>query len=69
MEQAFALAHRWHLGITRKGTDIPYISHLMAVCVLVLENGGTPEQTSAALLHDILEDTDCTIDEIKEQVA
>lgn len=69
MEQAFALAHRWHLGITRKGTDIPYISHLMAVCVLVLENGGTPEQTSAALLHDILEDTDCTIDEIKEQVG
>ena len=69
MERAFALANHWHAGGVRKGTEIPYISHLMAVSAMVLEHGGTPEQASAALLHDVIEDTDCTIEEIIELVG
>ena len=57
MERAFALANHWHMNLVRKNTKIPYISHLMAVSALVLENGGSLDQASAGLLHDILEDT------------
>jgi hypothetical protein len=40
----------------RKGTEIPYISHLTAVAGIVLEHGGTEEEAIAALLHDAVED-------------
>jgi uracil-DNA glycosylase len=40
----------------KKGTSIPYISHLLGVCGLVLEYGGDEESAIAALLHDTLED-------------
>jgi (p)ppGpp synthase/HD superfamily hydrolase len=40
----------------RKGTSIPYISHLMTVAALVLEAGGDEELAIAALLHDAVED-------------
>ena len=40
MERAFALANHWHMNLVRKNTEIPYISHLMAVSALVLEIGG-----------------------------
>ena len=66
---AFALANHWHTVHMRKGTEIPYISHLMAVSALVLEYGGTTTQASAALLHDVIEDTDCTIEEIIKLVG
>ena len=66
---AFALANHKHTGHKRKNSEIPYISHLMAVSALVLEYGGTLTQASAALLHDVIEDTDCTIDEVIELVG
>jgi (p)ppGpp synthase/HD superfamily hydrolase len=40
----------------RKGTDIPYLSHLLAVTAIVYEHGGDDEQVAAALLHDMAED-------------
>lgn len=55
LTEAFAYARSLHTG-TRKGSDIPYLSHLMAVCALVLEHGGTEVQAIAALLHDAAED-------------
>lgn len=45
-----------HHGQCRKGTNVPYISHLLAVCAEVLENGGDEDQAIAALLHDAPED-------------
>jgi (p)ppGpp synthase/HD superfamily hydrolase len=45
-----------HAGQVRKGTKIPYVSHLLAVASLVLENGGDEELAIAALLHDAAED-------------
>lgn len=53
---ALALAHDAHRTQKRKGTDIPYISHPMAVASLVLEYGGTETQAMAGLLHDAIED-------------
>lgn len=40
----------------RKGTAVPYLSHLLAVSGLVLELGGDEDQALAGLLHDALED-------------
>ena len=45
-----------HNGQLRKGTQIPYISHLLSVSVIVMRNGGDEEQVIAALLHDSVED-------------
>lgn len=53
---ALALAHDAHRIQKRKGTDIPYIAHPMAVASLVLEYGGSEDQAIAALLHDTVED-------------
>jgi len=53
---AFELASGLHHGQTRKGTPVPYIGHLMAVCSLVLDAGGDEDQAIAALLHDAVED-------------
>jgi (p)ppGpp synthase/HD superfamily hydrolase len=53
---ALASASELHGDQVRKGTDIPYVSHLLAVSSLVLENGGDEDQAIAALLHDSIED-------------
>jgi (p)ppGpp synthase/HD superfamily hydrolase len=45
-----------HKAQPRKGTKIPYIAHLLAVCAIVLEHGGEEEHAIAALLHDAAED-------------
>ncbi len=55
-DQAFAYAHELHRKQTRKGTSIPYISHLLAVSGLVIEHGGSEDQAIAGLLHDAVED-------------
>lgn len=55
-EQALIYANRLHHTQTRKGGDIPYISHLLSVAALVLEDGGDEDEAIAALLHDAVED-------------
>jgi GTP pyrophosphokinase len=55
-ERALAFATRLHARQVRKETDIPYISHLIAVAGLVLEHGGNRDEAIAALLHDAIED-------------
>lgn len=45
-----------HAGQVRKGTDIPYLSHLLSVAALVLEHGGDELQATAGVLHDVVED-------------
>jgi (p)ppGpp synthase/HD superfamily hydrolase len=68
-DDAFRYAHRLHRIQIRKGTPIPYISHLMAVAALVLENGGSEDHAIAALLHDAAEDQggEETLFEIREK--
>ena len=54
--EAFAMMHELHRDQRRKGGDIPYITHLMAVAALVGEHGGDEDCFIAALLHDAVED-------------
>ena len=56
-EEALIHAAGLHRDQTRKGTDIPYVTHLLAVAAIVGENGGTEDEVVSALLHDALEDT------------
>jgi (p)ppGpp synthase/HD superfamily hydrolase len=53
---ALHFASGLHRNQCRKATYVPYISHLMSVTALVLENGGSEDQAIAALLHDAVED-------------
>src|SRR5882672_329108 len=55
-KDAITFAARLHDHQTRKGTEVAYLTHLMSVSALVMENGGDEEQGIAALLHDALED-------------
>jgi len=50
-ELALQFASGLHYSQCRKGTPVPYISHLMAVSALVLEAGGDEDVAIAALLH------------------
>ncbi|OLP17018.1 hypothetical protein BST81_18765 [Leptolyngbya sp. 'hensonii'] len=53
---AFTYALHLHRYQSRKVNAVPYISHLMAVAALVLEDGGSEDEAIAALLHDAVED-------------
>ena len=62
---AMAFALEAHGTQTRKGTKIPYVSHVIRVCGLVLEYGGDARQAAAGLLHDTIEDCDVTEAELR----
>lgn len=55
-DQALVVASELHREQRRKGGDVPYVSHLLAVCAIVLEHGGDEDEAIAALLHDGPED-------------
>ena len=55
-DRALVYATHVHAGQVRKGTSIPYVSHLLAVAAIVLEYGGDEDLAIAALLHDSVED-------------
>ncbi len=67
-EAALVMATQLHASQKRKGTSIPYVSHLLAVSSLVLEHGGSEDQAIAALLHDAVEDQGGlpTLDKIRD---
>lgn len=51
-----------HEGHYRKGTNIPYISHLTNVMKILCENGCSQEVIVAGILHDAVEDTPVSLD-------
>jgi len=55
-DAALLYASQVHGGQVRKGTTIPYVSHLLGVASLVIEDGGTEDEAIGALLHDAAED-------------
>ena len=55
-EEAVVFAARLHRSQRRKGSRVPYLSHLLCVASIVIEHGGDEEQAIAALLHDAVED-------------
>lgn len=55
-DDALAYASRIHRAQIRKGSEIPYVSHLLGVAALAIEAGADEDQAIAALLHDAAED-------------
>lgn len=55
-DRALSFSCELHRKQKRKTSGAPYISHLLGVCSLVLEDGGVEEEAIAALLHDAVED-------------
>lgn len=56
LAEAFAYSLELHRKQARKGSGVPYFTHLMGVASLVGEHGGSEDQVIAALLHDAVED-------------
>jgi (p)ppGpp synthase/HD superfamily hydrolase len=81
VNKAAAFAAKAHQGQFRKGGDIPYFAHCAIVADLVRKHCSTVESgfetyranifieqmVAAAFLHDVVEDTDITIDEIEDE--
>jgi len=55
-DDALGYASALHRTQLRKGSNIPYVSHLLGVASLALEFGADEDQAIAALLHDAVED-------------
>jgi len=55
-EEALVYATQLHSKQIRKGSGVPYVSHLLGVCSLALEYGANENEAIAALLHDAVED-------------
>ncbi|NYE38404.1 GTP pyrophosphokinase [Nocardioides cavernae] len=64
LERAYAVADKWHTGQMRKSGD-PYITHPLAVTTILADIGMTEPTLVAALLHDTVEDTPYTLDELR----
>ncbi|HEV7166664.1 MAG TPA: bifunctional (p)ppGpp synthetase/guanosine-3',5'-bis(diphosphate) 3'-pyrophosphohydrolase [Micrococcaceae bacterium] len=64
IQRAFVVAERSHQGQKRKSGD-PYITHPVAVATILAELGMTGTTLAAALLHDTVEDTTYTLDELR----
>jgi len=66
---ALVYAAKLHQHQRRKVTGVPYISHLLGVAALVIEDGGCEDSAIAALLHDAVEDQggEATLIDIRER--
>lgn len=65
-ERAAIFAAMAHCGTTRKGNRIPYLAHPMEAAAIVAEMTEDQELIAAAMLHDVVEDTEVTLAEIQE---
>jgi guanosine-3',5'-bis(diphosphate) 3'-pyrophosphohydrolase len=64
-EQAINYATRVHAGMTRKGSGVPYIVHPIEAAAIVSTMTTDEEVLAAAVLHDVLEDTDTEPEELE----
>ena len=66
IERAYAVAQKAHEGQRRKSGDA-YITHPLAVATILAELGMTPSTIAAALLHDTVEDTTYSLDQLRSE--
>ncbi|MEU5082611.1 MULTISPECIES: RelA/SpoT family protein [Streptomyces] len=66
LRRAYVLAESSHRGQTRKSGE-PYITHPLAVTLILAELGAETKTLTASLLHDTVEDTDVTLEQVREQ--
>ena len=67
VSEAIAFAAKAHDGMRRKKSEVPYILHPMEAAVIVGTMTEDQNLIAAAALHDVVEDTDITIEEIEEK--
>ena len=67
-EDALVFAARLHGGDTRKGTTIPYVSHVLGVASLALEHGANEDEAIGALLHDTVEDAKGDSESVRTEI-
>lgn len=67
-ERALRVACAAHAGQKRKADDSPYIIHPVMVAILLAQHGFDESVVAAALVHDVLEDTSVTEDELRRQL-
>ncbi|KPV45232.1 phosphohydrolase [Alicyclobacillus ferrooxydans] len=67
IERAIQVAIDAHRGQTRKGSEIPYITHPIAVGFILARAGASDEIIAAGILHDTVEDTTLTEEDIERQ--
>lgn len=65
LHKAIEYAAVMHRNQYRKGTDVPYIVHPMEVLQILTANGCPSDVQIAGVLHDVVEDTDATIEDIE----
>lgn len=66
LHKAIEFAAVKHRDQKRKGSDTPYIVHPVEVMLFLTECGCSAETVAAGVLHDTLEDTETTLEELKE---
>lgn len=69
IDGAIRLATKAHEGVVRKGGDKPYIVHPMEAMVIVSTMTDDQEVMAAAALHDVVEDSDVTLDDIRRELG
>jgi (p)ppGpp synthase/HD superfamily hydrolase len=67
IDRATEVAAKAHRNQVRKGTDIPYIAHPFAVGLMLAKAGCSDEVVAAGILHDTVEDTDITLDDLRRE--
>ncbi len=67
LDRAIEFAVHAHAGTERRGKGFPYIIHPLEAMVIVSTMTSDQEILAAAVLHDVVEDTDITIDEIQKR--
>ena len=65
LDRAIRFAVQAHSGTERRGKGFPYVAHPMEAMAIVATMTSDQEILAAAALHDVVEDTDVTIDEIR----
>lgn len=71
LKRALDLAAVWHAGQRRKypGADVPYLSHPAGVAIILARHGFSEVVLAAAALHDAIEDTVATLEDIEAELG
>ena len=67
VDKAIIYAVNAHKGVPRRGRDFPYIVHPLEALTIVATMTSEPELLAAAVLHDVVEDTPCTVEDIRRE--
>lgn len=67
LNRAIIFATEAHAGQVRKGTTLPYIVHPMEAMSIVATMTDDPEMLAAAVLHDVVEDTTVTTEDVRRE--